>query len=228
MFDTSALPKDVTETIENIATAAEAHPERLGSSKLQPFGALPQPKPEDIAARSVYLGPKTKKYTLVFDLDETLGLGLDLGDLEGIGEEERLLFQLRPYAVELLHKISQLYELVVFTAADQDYATKALASLDPDKHVSKLVTRAHCLPHPKGGYTKDLRIFVDRRLDEMLIIDNDARNFVYQPKNGIPVVSFDGSPKDDELLFLIHYLEELYEATDIVETNYARMQLNFT
>jgi CTD small phosphatase-like protein 2 len=228
MCDKNPLPTDITETAENITTAAEAHPEHLDSPSLQPFGALPQPKPQDIAARSVYLGPKTKKYTLVFDLDETLGLGLDLGDVEGIGAIERVLFQVRPYAVELLRKMSQLYELVVFTAADQDYATKALASLDPDKHVSKLVTRAHCLPHPKGGYTKDLRIFVDRRLDEMLIIDNDARNFVYQPKNGIPVVSFDGSPKDDELLFLMHYLEELYEATNIVETNYARMQLSLT
>ena len=32
----------------------------------------PRPNPEDVTARLVYLGPQTKKYTLLLDLDETL------------------------------------------------------------------------------------------------------------------------------------------------------------
>ena len=55
-----------------------------------------------------------KPYTLVLDLDETL-----VHYIDNINEGKYLA---RPYAKEFLQSMSQYYELVIFTAAIQDYA----------------------------------------------------------------------------------------------------------
>ena len=81
-------------------------------------------------------------YTLVLDLDETLihfdqdtGTNMQLDDpsidssqVRGVND----LIHFRPYLSEFLSEMSQHYEVVIFTAALQDYADYILDQIDPD------------------------------------------------------------------------------------------------
>lgn len=64
-----------------------------------------------------------KKYTLVLDLDETL--------VHFVAKEKK--FKLRPGCIQFLKDMSQLFEVVIFTAAAQDYANFILDYLEKDQ-----------------------------------------------------------------------------------------------
>ena len=76
----------------------------------------------------------------------------------------------RPYVIESLEKLSQYYEMAVFTAAEQTYADKIIDVLDPDKkYFTNRLYRQHCIERTNelnGGkvYIKDLRVIEDRGL----------------------------------------------------------------
>ncbi len=214
-----------TVTIET--KSSEVPQEKLAiqmfASELEQIQAITQPDLQEIAMRGVYLGEKTHKHTLVLDLNETLILCHGFhADSNGMVMQ----LQLRPYAKYLLKKLSALFELVIYTAAEEDFASAALMLLDPElKYVKKLLARPHCIRLQNGLYVKDLRIFCDRSIQEILIADNCIFSFAFQLANGIPVNAFSGHPADRELLFLLKYLQELSHESDIVRANQARIGL---
>ena len=63
-----------------------------------------------------------KTYTLVLDLDETL--------VHYIEADNKGLYLSRPYAENFLSEMSKYYEIVVFTAAVQEYADWILDDFD--------------------------------------------------------------------------------------------------
>ena len=65
------------------------------------------------------------KYTLVLDLDETL---IHFVDLQSQGQES--FFRIRPYCLQFLKELSQIYEIVIFTAGMEEYADWVLNQLD--------------------------------------------------------------------------------------------------
>ena len=179
--------------------------------------SLPQPSKEDITSRHVYLGPTTKKYTLLLDLDQTLVCAQELP----VEDEDPLtIIYVRPYAVELLEKLDSLYDIVVFTAAEEAYAREAVGLLDTTgKVIHKLVSRKFCVPTLGGHLAKDLRIFADRCLSQMLLVDDNLWSFAFQLDNGIPVAPYYCQENDAVLLSLIQYLENLYTAQNIIQAN---------
>jgi len=72
-------------------------------------------------------------YTLVLKLDETL-----VHYYEPAGEGK---FRIRPGCDKFLMEISQLYEVVIFTAAMQDYADWVLDSIDKNKYITHRMYR---------------------------------------------------------------------------------------
>jgi CTD small phosphatase-like protein 2 len=87
--------------------------------------------PLNSAIKPPYLPPlhsKSKPYTLVLDLDETLVHFV----------EERNTVYVRPFAVEFLQQMSNLYEVVIFTAGTKDYADWALQFL-PDNAAQRYI-----------------------------------------------------------------------------------------
>ena len=76
-----------------------------------------------------YLPAKTtdKKYTLVLDLDETLVHYFEVGS-EGT-------FLVRPGCDQFLTEMAEIYEVVIFTAAMQDYADWVLNQIDKPKRI---------------------------------------------------------------------------------------------
>lgn len=85
--------------------------------------------------KAPYLPPlsdreQTRTYTLVLDLDETLIHYFEMGGVDGGGH-----FLIRPFALKFLREMSQIYEIVIFTAAMQDYADWVLDQLDPENYI---------------------------------------------------------------------------------------------
>ena len=81
---------------------------------------------------------------------------------------------------EVLQYLATMYELVVFTAGEQDYADTILDYIDADRQVIKhRMYRQHCVNPTKGIYIKDLRVIADRDLKDLLIVDNSIVSFAF-------------------------------------------------
>ena len=66
--------------------------------------------------------------------------------------------------------MSQIYELVVFTASQKQYADKVIAEIDPKKRISHVLYRDHCLIINKVYYLKNLKI-LGRDLKQAVLVD---------------------------------------------------------
>jgi CTD small phosphatase-like protein 2 len=226
MQEKASTPPALTEASTHETEEAQPEPHsaaKVYEEELRFIASLPQPDPMEIAKRRVLLGTSTKKNVLVLDLDETLVFSLQLEgleELEELGIEDNIAIRVRPYARELLQRLKTLYELVVFTAAEEAYAKRVVDLLDPSHEcITKILSREHCVPLSTGVSVKDLRIFADRSLEHVLIADNNIFSFAFQLPNGIPVTSYDGANDDDELEFLTNYLEVLGRDPQPVTTN---------
>jgi CTD small phosphatase-like protein 2 len=124
-----------------------------------------------------------KMYTLVLDLDETL-----IHFQSGQADDEEGFYMIRPGCNKFLKELSQLYEIVVFTAAMPDYADWILNQIDEQGFIAYRLYRQHC--SPKEDYAiKDLRL-LGRDLARTIIVDNLAENFSMTESNGIWVESW--------------------------------------
>lgn len=41
-----------------------------------------------------------------------------------------------------------------------------------------------------GVYTKDLRVIQNRRLEDLILVDNSTYSFILQLQNGIPIIPY--------------------------------------
>ena len=112
--------------------------------------------------------PGHKPYTLVLDLDETLLHYFEKNEVEGE-------LRLRPGVNEFLSTLSEHYEIMIFTAAMQDYADWAIEHLTSSKVIAHRFYRQHALPFG-GFYVKDLSR-IGRDISKTIIVDNIAENF---------------------------------------------------
>ena len=83
---------------------------------------------EQLPVPSVPFLPTIKpgyQYTLVLDLDETL-IHYDIDESANEG-----FYLIRPDTLTFLKEMSDIYEIVVFTAAIPDYANWIIDSIDP-------------------------------------------------------------------------------------------------
>ncbi len=136
------------------------------------------------------LGPeKAAVLTLVMDLDETLVHYFETED------EGHVL--VRPGTEEFLRELAEHYEIVVFTAALQDYADWVLDQIDPKKFIQHRLYRQHALPYGTS-FVKDLSR-LGRELNRVIIVDNVADNFQLQPENGILIKTWTDDPNDTAL-----------------------------
>ncbi len=70
--------------------------------------------------------------------------------------------------------------------------------LDPKGDlVSHRLFRGQCWQTEEGVYIKDLRVLKNRKLENILLVDNAAYSYFYQLENGIPIIPF-YDDKDDQ------------------------------
>lgn len=176
-----------------------------------------------------------QKKTVVFDLDETLvhccenieemhpdiilPVEFPTGEIISAG------INIRPHALECLKEINKDFEVFVFTASHQCYANVVLDHLDPTGElIHERFFRDSCI-NMNGIYVKDLRIFSDRNLAEIVLVDNASYSYAYQIDNGIPIISWHDDREDRELLNLIDYLQSLESCEDVREANFETFHL---
>ena len=137
-----------------------------------------------------------KQYTLVLDLDETL-----IHFKPNPNNEESGTIKIRPYLMEFLDKIKDYYELVVFTAATQEYADPIINALDPNQKYfdfNHRLYRKHTIIID-NDFVKDLSK-LGRDMSRIIIVDNMEQNYKLQKNNGITIRPFWGKDNDDTAL----------------------------
>ncbi len=187
-------------------------------SKHFPCNPLPPQMPSDQG-----------KLTVVLDIDETLvhaRLPYDIyrqdedrmscNDSDFVGDTfeitlkpgESFIVNKRPGLDEFLREASRRYELIAYTAAVEEYAKPLIDQLDPENRIFRhRLYRSHCI-FANGHFVKDLRI-VNRPLDRVVLVDNNAYCFLPQLSNGIPISSFYNDHTDTALNVLHKFLHVL-------------------
>jgi Dullard-like phosphatase family protein len=170
--------------------------------------------------------PETNLKTLILDLDETL----IHSDFDGkykdhdhtvtfISDNEEISVPvlIRPGLFEFIKNISEHFEIIVFTAGVKDYADAVLNYLDPDdRYFKHRFYRHDCINIANRVFIKDLRIFVNRREEDIIIVDNSLYSFSNQISNGVLINSFYNDKDDRELFNLLNYLcNYLREVEDV-------------
>jgi CTD small phosphatase-like protein 2 len=77
----------------------------------------------------------------------------------------------------------------------------------------------------KGMHIKDLRIFSNRKISDVVIVDNSVTSFAYHIDNGIPIITWHNDKYDRELFKLIDYLKFLSGSADICSINRSNFKL---
>ena len=108
---------------------------------------------------------------------------------------------------------------MIFTASISPYANPLLDELDKNKCIKYRLFREHCT-YENGIYIKDLKIF-DRKINNMIIIDNNPLSYDNNIENGIPILSWYENVNDDELLRLLPILKymsnpDVYDVRPII------------
>lgn len=75
--------------------------------------------------------------------------------------------------------------------------------------------RSNCVLTPRGTFTKDLRIFGNRDLKDIMLVDNSVTSFLPQLQNGIPIVPYFQDGKDIELIKLERFLYYVKRLADV-------------
>lgn len=97
------------------------------------------------------------------------------------GEKIDAGINIRPFAKELLKELSTFCEVIVFTASHECYANVVLNHLDPKREwISHRLFRNNCWHTEEEIYVKDLRVIKNRRLENILLVDNAAYSYHFQ------------------------------------------------
>ena len=135
-----------------------------------------------------------KKYSLILDLDETL-VHFKINnedDSEGV-------LQIRPGVIPFLEQVGNYYELIVFTAATQDYGDLLIDAIEENNvYFEHRFYRQHTVIIG-NDFVKDLDR-IGRPLDKIIIVDNMPQNFRLQKENGINIKAFWGEDVNDNAL----------------------------
>ena len=147
-----------------------------------------------------------KKYTLVLDLDETLIHFKPNPNNDSSGK-----IMIRPFLYDFLRSVKKYYELIIFTAATEDYANPIINAIEKDeKFFEYRLYRMHTTIID-NDFVKDLSK-LGRDLNRTIIVDNMKQNYKNQPDNGITIRPFWGKDVEDTALVdLLDILKKIAE-----------------
>eukprot|EP01132_Coremiostelium_polycephalum_P004878 gene4878-6084_t len=165
--------------------------------------------------------PTTKK-TLILDLDETLvhstlkPVTHHHLTVNVVIEDVDCTFYVikRPHVDYFIEKVSEWYDIVIFTASMRQYADPLLDQLDQKKLMKKRLFRESCL-EKDGNFIKDLSI-IQQDLATTIIVDNSPIAYSNNIENALPIDNWMGdNPSDESLLTLLPFLEVLRYVNDV-------------
>lgn len=120
----------------------------------------------------------------------------------------------RPYVDVFLDFVSKWYDLVIYTASMQEYASIVVDRLDNGRGIlQRRFYRQHCMA-PSQFLAKNL-LLINKDLANVCIIDNSPTSYRNFPDNAIPIKSYIYDLKDEELLNLLPFLDALRFTKDV-------------
>lgn len=147
-----------------------------------------------------YLPPIKKgyKYTLVLDLDETLVYcrkdSNNIRLFNGMNNYSQIISKtliMRPGLLEFLHKMKQIYELVLFSFGTSDYVNYIVNIIEKkEKFFEYILFRQHAT-FIDNIYIKNLSL-LGRDLKNIIIVDDLPQVFKLHKDNGIVIKPFFG------------------------------------
>ncbi|CAL5411477.1 unnamed protein product [Camellia sinensis] len=155
-----------------------------------------------------------EKPTIVLDLDETLVHSKADPPPENYhfvvrpaidGTKADFYVLKRPFVDELLEFLSQKFEIVVFTAGLEEYASLVLDRLDRKRVITHRLYRDSCR-EVDGKLVKDLGE-LGRDLRKVVIVDDNPNSYSLQTENAIPILPFTSDLSDGELRRLMEFFE---------------------
>ncbi|EDW01289.1 CTD nuclear envelope phosphatase 1 [Drosophila grimshawi] len=176
--------------------------------------------------------------TLVLDLDETLVhscyfdpetnnlIGCNLMpetaipdyviNIPIVADIQPIEFQIfkRPYVDEFLSFVGRWYEVVIFTASMEAYASIVVDKLDDGRGIfQRRFYRQHCVS--TSSFVSKNLFGVNKDLASVFIIDNSPSAYRDFPENAIPIKSYIYDLNDQELLNLLPFLDALRFTKDV-------------
>ena len=134
------------------------------------------------------------------------------------------MFFVRPYCLDFLNELNNIYEIITFTAGTKDYAENILNQLDINNNIFKYrLYRQHTSILGCNVY-KDLSK-IGRDLNKTIIIDNLRENFKMQPNNGIFIKTWTSDVNDTQLRDLKKILKAIVEF-NITDVKYIISRMN--
>ncbi|KAG2450504.1 hypothetical protein HYH02_005005 [Chlamydomonas schloesseri] len=178
----------LSSTTATDATSADGSPSE--SEPLTP--STPQRLPLSVPLLPPAEDPN--RMTLVLDLDGTLIASEDEPHapvpFDYCVDEERFVW-LRPGLRRFLESVRPMFEVVLFTAAGESWATCAMQRIDPDGRIfDTRLYRDHTVSHDDWPWVKDLSR-LGRDLARVVIVDDNPLMFMYQPDNALHVAPYD-------------------------------------
>ncbi|TPX63762.1 hypothetical protein SpCBS45565_g06404 [Spizellomyces sp. 'palustris'] len=198
------------------------HPRQLGHLRGPRTSKTPPVKRS--AQNTLHRTPSIlcRKKTLVLDLDETLIHSTSRHSrnydhvVEVTVDRHVCLYYVfkRPFCDFFLQKVSEWYNVVIFTASMPEYADPVIDWLDPRRNmVSQRLFRQACR-HSNGTYIKNLAI-VEPDLSQVCLVDNSPISYQDNEDNGIPIEGWISDPRDEALLDMLLFLDALRYVDDV-------------
>jgi Dullard-like phosphatase family protein len=169
------------------------HEENLNGSLFSTYAFISSNESFNSAHPPFLKTPNKKKLTLILDLNETL---INF-KMEENGEG---YVRIRPFLFGFLEEVSQLYELIIFTSSEKEYADSVIEAIEHERtYFDHVFYRQHTII-VGNDFVKDLTR-IGRPLNSTIIIDNMPQNFKLQKENGILIKPFWGQDSNDKTLY---------------------------
>ena len=185
----------------------------------------PTNRSKNMSQQNLLLPQKTSEFsnkkTLILDLDETLVHSsfapFEKNDIILNVDFESVMYNIyvlvRPGAETFIKKVSELFEVIIFTASIAKYALPLLDILDNEKKIQYRLTREHCT-YLNAIYIKELKR-LNRNLKDVIIVDNSPLAYAFDSSNGLPITTWYDDKGDTELEKIFPLLEFLSKTNDV-------------
>ena len=179
----------------------------------------------------IILNIKNQKKVLILDLDETILKNVTFQEknvysANAIESPSGMKIIFRPFLNYFLTQVSPLYNIVIFTSAEQTYADEIVNMIDPEKkYFLKRFYRQHCV---KIGdhLIKNLDCFSNIPKESIIAFDDNISFFVNNLDNILPSIPYNGSSQDNFLKVATEYLLACSRNKSIIEFNIQNLNLS--